>query len=314
LRETHNLGEVVPFLSVGSLDVNKEQPMPRRISPSQARSQMRRAQSQLRQASSKLERAGRQFDRDLNKLTREVRAYDARSRSNQARLRREVSRLSNATTTTRHVTYRQSVATFQQSFAVLESSPPSWIDAELFDMSEGEAANSAAALNALLEGPEARDSAADAVAELRSTKLDGELAEIAPDCEARWTGALFALHPDNPDAARHFCTSARELLSGILTRFAPDDDVLADDPDCPKTDEGDVSRRARVRFILRSRGICDDAFEGFVDKDIDDVVRLFREFNDGTHGSAGTFGLKQLVALKIRVEDALLFVHRIVHL
>lgn len=51
---------------------------------------------------------------------------------------------------------------------------------------------------------------------------------------------------------------------------------------------GDVSRRARVRLILRSKGFCDDAFEGFVDKDID---------NEGPG-----------------VEDSLLFVQRIIHL
>lgn len=290
---------------------------PRRMSPSQARAQIRRAQSQLRQAESKLKSASRHLDREVDRFNREVRAYNARQRSNQARLQRELRRLNSTTTTsrtTRVVTYRQSVATVQQSFARLESSPPAWIDAELFDMSEGEAANSAAALNALLAEPEDTDPAAEEIAQLQGTRLAGELAAIEPDFESRWKGALFALHPSNPDAARHFCTSARELLDGILVRFASDALVLADDAECPKTDQGDVSRRARVRYILRSKGISDDAFEGFVDTDIDDVVALFREFNDGTHGKAGKFGLSQLAALKVRVEDSLLFVHRIIHL
>lgn len=287
---------------------------PRRISPSQARAQIRRSQSQLRQAQSKLNTAARQFDRDVNKLEREVRAYDAKRRSNQARLQRELRRLNSSTVTTRVVTYRQSVATVQQSVAVLETSPPAWIDAELFDMSEGEAANSAAALNALLEEPDDVDPDDAEVAELRATKVTTELSAIEADYDSRWRGALFSLHPDNPDAARHFCTSARELLDGLLKRFALDSEVLADDPDCPKTDNGSVSRRARVRYILRSKGMSDDTFEGFVDKDIDDVVTLFQEFNDGTHGTAGKFGLKQLAALKVRVEDSLLFVHRIIRL
>lgn len=285
---------------------------PRRISPSQARAQIRRSQSQLRQAQSKLNAAARQFDRDVSKLKREVRAYDSKQRSNQVRLQRELHRLNSTSATTRVVTYQTSVATVQQAFSMLETSPPAWIDAELFDMSEGEAANSAGALNALLDEPSDVKPNYEEVAELRATKLTTELSAIEADYDSRWRGALFSLHPDNPDASRHFCTSARELLDGLLKRFAPDGEVLADDPDCPKTNDGSVSRRARVRYILRSKGISDDTFEGFVDRDIDDVVTLFQEFNAGTHGSAGKFGLKQLSALKVRVEDCLLFVHRII--
>ena len=43
------------------------------------------------------------------------------------------------------------------------------------------------------------------------------------------------------------------------------------------------------------------------------MIALFDEFNSGTHGSAGRFGLDQLRALKIRVEDAIRFVYRIAY-
>lgn len=38
----------------------------------------------------------------------------------------------------------------------------------------------------------------------------------------RWKGALFSLSPTNPDAAQHFCTSAREVLTSMLDIAAPD--------------------------------------------------------------------------------------------
>jgi hypothetical protein len=49
-----------------------------------------------------------------------------------------------------------------------------------------------------------------------------------------------------------------------------------------------------------------------VDDDLENVIELFRDFNDGTHGSAGRFDLPQLAAIKKRVEDAILFLHRVV--
>lgn len=59
--------------------------------------------------------------------------------------------------------------------------------------------------------------------------------------------------------------------------------------------------------MLSRRGIEDDALEDFVENDISNIVELFRVFNDGTHGSSGTFNLPQLFSIKRRVEDGILF-------
>lgn len=60
-------------------------------------------------------------------------------------------------------------------------------------------------------------------------------------------------------------------------------------------------------------GVPTDAdLETFVEDDLENVIELFREFNDGTHGGAGRFDLRQLGSIKKRVEDAILFVYRIV--
>lgn len=143
------------------------------------------------------------------------------------------------------------------------------------------------------------------------TAITNELRLISNDFHERWHGAIFSLNPRNPDAARHFCTSAREILTGILELRIPDAAVLAIHPNCARTQDGKPTRRAKVRFALQQKGILSDAMEEFVNKDIDNVVELFTVFNQATHGAAGRFGMQQLVSIKKRVEDGILFLTRI---
>lgn len=49
----------------------------------------------------------------------------------------------------------------------------------------------------------------------------------------------------------------------------------------------------------------------FVDDDINEVVELIKEVNDGTHGSAGRYDVTQLSVIKQRVEDTIKFLFRI---
>ena len=51
----------------------------------------------------------------------------------------------------------------------------------------------------------------------------------------------------------------------------------------------------------------DETLEEFVEKDLENVVQLFRLFNDGTHGSSGRFTQAQLLANRKRVEGAFTF-------
>lgn len=239
--------------------------------------------------------------------------YNRRVRAHNDRLRREIARL-NATTSSGHTIYQRSVVTLRQSFSQLEAAADAadWKGADdLFQLSESETANSVAALNGLLADPKADPVKAEQIAALRSTVIKDELEAFDYDLDARWRGALFSLHPDNPDASRHFCTSARELLASFLEAVAPDAEVLADDPNCARTPQGSVSRRARVRHCLNRRGGYDSALEEFIEADMDNVLSLFDEFNSGTHGHAGRFDMTGLTVIKMRVEGAIQFVSRI---
>ena len=67
---------------------------------------------------------------------------------------------------------------------------------------------------------------------LQDTTIMNHLSTISKDLDNRWRGALFSLNPENPDAARHFCTSTREIFTEIFDSRAKDADVFALFPNC----------------------------------------------------------------------------------
>lgn len=293
--------------------------MPRRVTPPQFRSMLRQHEQKAKRAIQEYNRAvdkhNREVKRAVDDYNRQARAHNARVRVNRQRLRSELQRLARqpVRTTRTYVSYRASVETLHTSFVRLESAPvrTHWGPAgdDLFDLAEGEAANSVRSLNTLLS-PAAADG--EDRPELRETSLENELREISLDLHQRWQGALFALNPANPDAARHFCTSSREILVSALDIEAPDDVVLRRIPNCPTTEDGRPTRRAKIEFCLERKAVAAPELVDFVDTDLDNVSSLFAVFNDGTHGTAGKFDLDQLASLKLRVEDAIRFLHRLV--
>ena len=203
----------------------------------------------------------------------------------------------------------------QESFNQMEATAEAGTwggDDAMLEMSEGEAANSVAVLNALVAETPHETPAEREIAELQTTTIDDELARINPDLDLRWRGALFALHPRNPDAGRHFCASSREMLNDMLRWAAPDHDVFAANPKAQRTEQGLPTRRSRVEYCLIRSGSFGDSLAAFVDADLENVITLFEEFNHGTHGRADRFDLVQLRAIKLRVEDAVRFVARII--
>lgn len=283
--------------------------MPRRYSPAQAKSKLRQIERDINREINKINSANK---RAAESYKREVRAYNSRVRANRHRLHNEIAKLnSRQTTTFRYTTYQTSVQTLQRSFAHIEAEAEygTWTaGADLFDMAEGETANSVAVLNALLAEPAIED-ADDPT--LQQTAITSELRDISPDLDARWRGALYALSPRNPDAARHFCTSSREIFTTFLETQAPDDAVKAANSNYVRTPNGGVSRRARILYFLSRHGQQSPGLADFIDDDVENVITLFDDFNSGAHGQAGLFDVGQLVAIKTRVEGAIQFLHRI---
>lgn len=240
----------------------------------------------------------------VDRYNREARAHNARVRADRARLAREVSRLQTPSGRQHFVEIQRSSLTLHEAFRTVDvdADAAEWgaTGNHLVDLAETEAANSAAVSNLLL-GRGTDDP------ELDSTGVIDELKEFSLDLDSRWRGALFSIHPNNPDAARHFCTSAREILVQILEISAPDDLVKSEFQDCRLTQEGRPIRRDKIRYLLERDSTHHESLGNFVDSDIDDVVGLFRVFNDGTHGDAGTLDISALRGLKGRVEGAIRF-------
>lgn len=296
--------------------------MVRKMTPAQFKAAVSKAQRQQKQAIETYNREARRHNaavkRAVSDYNRDVRAYNAKARTHNARvenqrrrLDQEIRRLNARPAPTTFVSYRASVETLARTYAATEESLAgrsiTLAGRELVDRGSEEAANSAYLLNAMDgDGAPEDDLSED---KLRGPSMQTELAAFGQDLVDRWTGALFSLSPLNPDAARHFCTSAREVLIAMIDGAAPDNRVAETDPVCDRTDKGVPTRRAKVGFLLRRKGIDEESIEDLVELDMDNVLTLFRDFNNGTHGHAGRFTITQLNALRIRVESAIGFIH-----
>ena len=278
--------------------------MARRISLSQYKSKIRQLESQHKRNINKI-------NQGIRKHNQNVRNYNARVRANQQRLKRELSKL-NQHSTTHYISYRTSVITLNSTYSSLDKrSELGNLDSRYnpyLDLSEKETANSVEVLN-ILSGS---GDISNAESQLSDSRIISELQEISVDLDDRWRGAVFALNPNNPDAARHFCTSSREIITQILELKSPNSEVMAIFPECKLTDQGIPTRRSKLKFLLNRKGLTDKDFEAFVDADINNIVELFQIFNDGTHGSAGKFNLYQLSSIKNRVEDGIIFLSQLV--
>nr|WP_246485544.1 hypothetical protein [Aminobacter carboxidus] len=229
-----------------------------------------------------------------------VSKYNQAVRTHNAQVERERQRRLSALrslTTTRYSEVSASSFDLSERFDRIEPGA----DADILAAAERESSNSAAVAYAL-------NADAEAPAEVtHDTGILDYLADLSQDLCDRWKGALFALNPANTDAARHFCTSVREIFTEILDRWALDADVIAADPAYEKTPNGTPSRRAKIRYLLKQKGADSPAMLGFVEKDIEDILQLFPVFNKATHGAAGAISFASLKALRQRVEGGIMF-------
>lgn len=299
--------------------------MPRRVTPAQLRSMVRQAEAKQRQAINRYNAQARQHNakvrravnehnaavrreqREVDAYNRKVRAHNAKVRANRRRLESEITRLNRQRSSTRFVRTQDSTLTLHTAFRRFEaaSETEEWGQAGpvLLDLAEGETANSAAVTNALL---------GEAASAGEETTITDELSVLSDDLDRRWRGALFSINPQNPDAARHFCTSAREIITRVIDLNAPDEVVLAAVPSCRTTEAGKPARREKIGYLLSRSATNHASLADFISVDVDDVMNLFRVFNDGTHGHAGALDLTALRALKNRVEGAIRFLSAVV--
>jgi len=124
-----------------------------------------------------------------------------------------------------------------------------------------------------------------------------------------WIGAKESLSSDNPDAVRHFSISSRELLTQIIHKLSPDDEVKLWSNLPEHYHNGRPTRKARLLFICRR--INNGQFRNFVEKDIDTLLTCIDIFQEGTHAINTPLTLFQLETLKNRVDSSIRFLLRI---
>ena len=270
-------------------------------------------ESSVREANREIDRVNQHNKRVVDTHNREVRQYNQKRqaaiakynqavRSHNIQVERERQRRLSALralTTTRYVDIRDSSYELNTHYDRVESAGHA--NEDILDAAERESSNSAAVAFALNT-----DRSASTEGEQDTGILD-YLSDLSQDLCDRWRCALFALNPANTGAAKHFCTSVREIFTEILSRWAEDNDVIAADANCEKTQQGTPSRRAKIRFLLKRKGADSLEMLGFVEKDIDDILQLFPVFNKATHGVAGTLTFASLKALRERVEGGIMF-------
>jgi hypothetical protein len=290
--------------------------MTKRINISQLKSKLRQLESKQRQAIAHYNQGVRKYNAGIRNLksaidhyNQEVLAYNSRQRLNQQRLQSELRRLQSQQGT-RYSVLRTSVSHLCTVYTRMEQSAASRsltaADNYFLDLAEREAANSVGVVNALLV-PELFEETSP----LQQSAITDEIAVISEDLDTRWQGALFALNPANPDAARHFCASSREIFSQILDIKAPDNIVFTSLPEAERTERGNATRRSKIEFLLLQKGVLLGEMAEFASEDIGNIIDLFDILNAGTHGPAGRYDVRTLGAIKQRVEDGLIFLSRL---
>lgn len=272
--------------------------------------------SKMQQEINKYNNAVRKYNNDrkraIDKYNQQVRTYNNQARANRQKLISLVNNLQSKKTSIITLNYqtelRTSVKLLNNSYENLETSINNsriiYDRRLLLDLSEQETTNSASLYNSLVGNDEDDGQRED---DLQKTIIEQQLYQTSQDLDSRWRGALFSLNPNNPDAARHFCTSVREILVKMLDIKAPDNDVLQIYPNCSLNEFGKPSRKSKITYLLSRRNLSLTSLENFIENDIDDILKLFRVLNEGTHGHAGKFEIAQLLKLKKRVEDSIMY-------
>ena len=291
--------------------------MAKHISTSQLKSKLRQAERKTQQAINQYNSAVRKYNSETSKLRRDlnhainnynsaVRKHNAQVQRNRQTIKRELTKLSS--TASAHASYSASVTAMQSSYGRVinfydagEEITPE--QAYILNLVEQENANGLIASNRIFES---EDRPAQTDEEIEDVAISDKLSEVSEDLMNRWKGAVYALSPQNPDAARHFCTSAREIFTEFIELKAPDADVFMFNPAAAKTDRGNATRKEKIRFMMHSKKM-NNSVADFADADITNILELFHVLSDGTHGAAGRYKYDALVQVKRRVQQGINF-------
>ena len=280
--------------------------MAKSFNMSQFRSQMNRLQQQAKRAENDINRAVNKYNREMrsavNKYNASVRQYNSNVRRYKQIISNELRKLnSSPSVSTSYTISSRNMRTYYDEINAfysegIEVTPK---QNHILDLVEQEQASSLVTENYI---------ESDSIPEEQPEDIEigNKLAKVSDDLNNRWKGAVYSLNPNNPDAARHFCTSTREIFTEFIELKAPDRAVFEYNPNCQKTDRGNATRKEKIGYMMRHLDM-DSSVVKFADEDITNILELFHVLSDGTHGKAGRYEYNKLVQVKKRVEKGINF-------
>lgn len=279
--------------------------MAKHINISQLKSKLRQIENQQRQAINNYNRQVRQINHNMQRAVSNynaaVRKYNSTVNRNRQIINSNLSRLNS---TRISITYSSSLSVMQRNYYAVnevydENSIVTPQQNNVLDLIEQEQANSIVTAQVINDPNQFIENTED-------IEIGNKLSNVSTDLNNRWKGAVFSLNPQNPDAARHFCTSAREIFTEFIELKAPDREVFLFNPSCATTDNGNATRREKIKYMMRNIQM-DDSVVDFAESDIKNILELFHILSDGTHGEAGRIDMKTLLQVKKRVEQGINF-------
>lgn len=279
--------------------------MAKHFNMSQFRSKMRQLENQQRQAINNYNRQVRQYNSEVKRAVSNynsaVRKYNSTVRRNRQIINSNINKLNS---TKISITYSSSLTVMQRNYFAVNEIYDESVNVTpqqntILDLIEQEQANSIVTAQ-IIENPDQN------VDNTEDIEIGNKLLNVSSDLNNRWRGAVFSLNPQNPDAARHFCTSAREIFTEFIELKAPDREVFKYNPSCAKTNNGNATRREKIKYMMRNIQM-DDCVIDFAEADITNILELFHILSGGTHGEAGRLEMKTLYQVKKRVEQGINF-------
>ncbi|MHB8118516.1 MAG: pPIWI-associating nuclease domain-containing protein [Methanothrix sp.] len=131
-------------------------------------------------------------------------------------------------------------------------------------------------------------------------KLHLLLLKLDPELVNLWLGAKEAISSDNPDNARHFNVSLRELFTHVLHKLAPDKEIKSWSANPDDFKDGRPTRDARLRYIYRE--INDDSFGTLIKKFNSFSLELMDFLNRCTHKPRINMGDMQFRVIMMQIE------------
>ena len=145
--------------------------------------------------------------------------------------------------------------------------------------------------------------------DLQRTYVGVPLYQVSNYLGSRLLSALYLLNPNNPNAAGYFCFDVKPIILELIQKFAPEDEVLENYKYCIVDEEGKPFLRSKIGYLLNRKDSYFTALENFIVNDINDLRNMMDIIcMSAKEGAEMRFEMPQLLKLKKRVEDAIMFI------